>query len=177
LGKTVADRFLSWDNQDKPMAMAQLEAYLMTVAGGGEAPLGAKIHVFQDQGDGTQATGQIACTRANAAGDTVTVAGVTFTEATSPSSAPIKGEFARGASDTTCGSNLADAINAHPRLLGLLTAASVAGTLTLTAVDKGTHGNLIVMSTSDATAFTLTQFASGAKGTVQTQTKTIRCGL
>lgn len=177
LGKSVADNFLTNDNLNPARGLALLENYLAGIVSGATPLNGAKVHVFQDQGDGTQATGSIVCVRANAAGDTVTINGVVFTEATSPSANAIDGQFARGASDTTCAASLAAAINAHPRLKGALTASPSTDTITLTASDKGTHGNLFVMSTSDATAFTLTQFASGAKGTVQTQSKTYRRGL
>lgn len=136
-----------------------------------------KVSVFQDSGDGTAATGNVACVQATVAtGDTLTVAGNVFTVvASSPSADPSQGEFVKGASDTACAANLAAAINASPFLKGMVTAAGSVGNCALTAVDKGTAGNLIVMSAT-GTGFTLTQMASGAKGTVKRQVRTFRRG-
>lgn len=172
---SVASRHVGpYDSPERSIEL--LRAYLARCLSG-QVP-GSKVHVFQDKGDGTQAAGAVACTQANAtAGDTVTVAGVVFTVRASPSTDPALGEFAAGADDTACGANFAAAVNAHPRLKGMLTAVNAAGTVTLTAVDKGLFGNLIKMATSDATAFGLTQFTSGAIGTVQTPFRTFRRGL
>ena len=118
----------------------------------------------------------IACTQANAlAGDTLTIGDASFVVKASPSSDPSKGEFAAGASDTAMGDNLAAAINAHPKLKGLLTAANVTGTVTWTAVEKGLQGNLIRM-TETGTSMALTQPTAGAIGTVQTQARHYRRG-
>src|SRR5574342_144439 len=172
--QTVKERYVG-DHHNPTRSLNLLINYLAAVAGG-SAP--GKVLLFQDSGDGTQAAGNIACTQANAtAGDTVTIAGVVFTVRASPSSEASLGEFAAGASDTAMAANLAAAINAHPALKGVLTAAGSVGNCALTAVDKGTQGNLIVMSTSDATAFGLTQFASGAKGTVKTELRAFRRGV
>lgn len=172
--QTVADRHAGkYDNPTRSIEL--IRDYLARVSSG-LAP--GKVLLFQDKGDGTQAAGVIACTQANAqAGDNVTIAGYVFTVRASPSSEASLGEFAVGASDTTMAANLATAINAHPALKGLLTAAGAVGDCNLTAVDKGLFGNLIRMSTSDATAFGLTQFTSGAIGTVQTQMRVFRRGV
>jgi len=108
---------------------------------------------------GTVPTATIVCTRANAAANyvrfTYGAQTITFTEAT---------DFVRGASDTTCGDNLAAAINANTTLNKLFVAAAVTGTITLTAKFPGTLAHAITMSTDDATAFALTDFASGTVG-------------
>lgn len=170
---SIDEKFIGeWHN---PTEGVELIRQLLERVNSGLQP--GKVHVFLDKGDGTVAAGNVACTRANAAGDTVTIAGIVFTETTSPSSNPLDAQFARGASDTACAANLAAAINAHPALKGMLSAAGAVGDCVVTALDKGLFGNLIVMSTSDATAFGLTQFTSGAKGTVQAQFRTFRRGL
>lgn len=171
--QTIADRHIG--KYDNPaMGVEDIRNLLARVMSGQED---GKVHVFQDKCDGTAATGTIACTQANAtAGETVTIAGVVFTIASSPSTDPARGELAAGASDTAFGDNLAAAINAHPALKGLLTAANAAGTVTITADDKGLFGNLIRMSeTGDA--FVVTNPTNGAIGTVQSFMRTFRRGL
>lgn len=111
---------------------------------------------------GTKSSGTIACTRANASTDSVTftfgAVAITLTEAT---------DFLRGASDTTCGDNLATAINAHAVLKTIMSAAAVTGTVTVTMKIPTSLGHAVTMTTSDATAFGLTQIASGTSGTAQ----------
>lgn len=108
---------------------------------------------------GTLSTGSIACTQANAAGNYVRFTWgaqtITLTEGT---------DFARGASNTTCGDNLATAINAHATLKNIMSAAAVTGTVTLTAKYPTALAHSVTMSTDDATAFGLTAFASGTTG-------------
>lgn len=136
-----------------------------------------KVHLFQDKCDGTAATGTVACTQASAAaGDTYVLAGVTFTVATTPSTDPALGQFAALTSDTIMGDALAAAINAHPALKGLLTAANAAGTVTWTAVDKGLFGNLI-RAAETGNSMVVTQASNGAIGTVQSSMRTFRRGL
>lgn len=139
---------------------------------GGGAP--SKVLVFVDKGDGTAATGTVACTQAAAvAGDTFTLCGVTFTVAASASSDPADGEFEAGADDTAMGDNLAAAINAHPALFGLLTAAAVTGTVTWTLTDKGLQGLLAeAQETGDSMA--VTNPTNGAIGTIQTALRIFR---
>jgi phage tail sheath gpL-like len=59
---------------------------------------------------------------------------------------------------------MAACINANTTLSPHLLASAASGVVTLTAKLKGSLGNLIVMSTSDATAFTLVQPTGGAGG-------------
>lgn len=134
----------------------------------GTGQLQGKVIYAADEADGTAAAQTVACTQANAdAGDTVTIAGVVFTVAASPSSDPADGQFAAGASDTAMGDNLAAAINAHPAIVDMASAANSTGTVTITFRDKGIFANQGALATSDATAFTLgaANFASGAVGT------------
>jgi hypothetical protein len=108
---------------------------------------------------GTLSTGSIVCTQANAAANYVRFTwgglNITLLEGT---------DWLRGASNTTCGDNLAAAINAHSTLKHLMTAVAVTGTITLTAKYTSALAHSITMSTDDATAFALTAFASGTVG-------------
>jgi phage tail sheath gpL-like len=171
---SLADKIMKAPDHGREGIMA-LVRYLESIAGGS---VDAKVFVsLAGSNTGTAGTGTIVCTRANAAGDSVTIGTTVFTEATSPSLDPKLGQFARGASDTTCGDNLAAAINAHPDFRGVLTAADVAGTITLTFADKGLHANQLTMSTTDATAFALTAPTNGAKGTLSNALRCYRRGL
>ena len=171
---SIAQRVIR--NADQPRdGIVCLGNFLHAIAGGS---YDAKVFVALAGSDtGTAGTGTIACTRANASGDTVTIGNVVFTETTSPSAIANLGQFARGADDTACGANLAAAINAHPSLKGFLTAAAVTGTVTLTMVDKGLHANLLNFSTSDATAFAVTSPTNGAEGTLHSQLRIHRKGF
>ena len=111
---------------------------------------------------GTRGTGNIACTRANAANDTITFTygakAVVLTEGV---------DFLRGASDTTCAANLAAAINAHVVLGGLFTALGAVGDCGLTARLPTVLLQDFAITTGDATAFTLTQVTGGTEGAAQ----------
>jgi hypothetical protein len=139
----------------------------------------SKVYLFQDAGDGTAATNEIVCTQANATvGETCSIAGVVFTIVTTPSTNPASGEIAAGASDTAFGDNLAAAINAHPALKGLVTAVNTAGSVAVTAVDKGPQGNLITLAeTGDAFAVSGATLEDGAIGTLKTEAKVYIRGL
>lgn len=110
----------------------------------------------------TFATGNIACTRANAANDTITF---TFGAKTVVLTEGV--DYLRGATDTTCAANLAAAINAHDVLGDLITALGSSGNCGLTAKIPTALAHSITLSTGDATAFTLTAFASGTVGTAE----------
>ena len=136
--------------------------------------LSGKLLYYIDKADGTAAAQTITCTFASAnEGDTATICGVVFTEmvATTPSTDPADGEFAFATSDTVSGDNLAAAINAHPRLKGLVTAVNVTGTVTVTYANKGVFGNNGTISeTGGSMAVGAATFASGAVGTEQEPT-------
>jgi hypothetical protein len=172
--KTLAERVCKrYDLADS--ASTAIATYLTRLVGGNGSAI---VHVALAGPDtGTQGTGTIACVQANAvAGDRVTVQNTHFTVATAPSTNAALGEFARGVSNTEMGANLAAAINAHPALKGAWTAVSVTGTVTVTAVTKGTHANLMNMETTKPTAFTLTQVSNGAKGTLFNELRSYRLG-
>lgn len=133
---------------------------LLMRGAGGITPMNMWLSVLDSTA--ALATGNVACTRANAAGDyvrfTFGAQVYTLTEGT---------DFLRGASDTTCAANLAAAINAHVVLGGLITALGASGDCGLTMkVPTQLAGN-VVISTDDATAFGLTQFTGGTAGAAQ----------
>jgi hypothetical protein len=111
------------------------------------------------RGVGARATASILITHANVtAADTVTIGGIVFTAVASGATG---NQFNIGADATADAVNLAAAINANAVLAGRIVAASQgAGVLLLTfaGIDPAT-APLILLATSDATAFTLTQAA------------------
>ena len=115
---------------------------------------------------GTAATGNIACTQANAATDTITFTyggkTVVLTEGASGENG-----FARGASNTACAANLAACINAHPILSPLFTALGSVGNCGLTAKMPTCLLHDFALTTSDGTAFTFTQMTGGTEGAAQ----------
>lgn len=114
----------------------------------------------------TASTGNIACTQANAAGDTITF---TYGAKTVVLTEGASGEngFARGASNTTCAANLAACINAHSILGPLITALGSVGNCGLTANLPTCLLQDIAMTTSDGTAFAFTQLTGGNEGAAQ----------
>lgn len=157
----------------RPVSSVELlRQYLEKVNAGG-AP--AKVYVFMDKGDGTAATGTVACTQASAVDgtDVLTLCGVAFSVVASPSSDPALGQFSKGASDDEMGTNLAAAINAHPALKGMLTAENSSGTVTWTLTDKGVFGNQ-ARATEVGNSMVVTNPTNGAIGTIQTSLKVYR---
>lgn len=120
---------------------------------------------------GAYSTSQIVCTQANAAGNyvrwTYGSLTITLTEGT---------DFARGASDTACGDALEDAINNHAVLGSLYTAVNTTGTVALTAKVPTSLMHDVALSTDDATAFALTQAASGTEGAAKWFLQHLRVG-
>jgi phage tail sheath gpL-like len=113
------------------------------------------------------ASAAIAVTYANVdADDTVTIGGVTLTAKASGANGTT--QFNKETDAATTAENLADCINANTTLSSQVTAVAATGTVSLTAIHEGAEGNLIVLSTSDGTAFGLTQFSGGSDGTTKT---------
>lgn len=127
-----------------------------------------KLLYHIDRADGAQATNDVTFTAASGVdGDTVTVCGIVLTARTSPSLDVAKGEFGIGATDTETAVNFKNAVNSHPLLDGLVSAANTAGVVDLTITEGGLHGNLGTLATSNAVfaAVGAATFASGAAGT------------
>ena len=107
---------------------------------------------------------EIEVTYANVdAEDTVSIGGVVLTAKASGANGTT--QFDKETDATVTAENLAACINANTTLSPQVTAVAASGTVTLTAVHEGAAGNLIVLATSDATAFGLTQFSGGSDGT------------
>ena len=171
--QTIQERYLG--RYDSPRRALELLRTLLAALEGGTQV--GKVQVFIDKGDGTRATGTIACTQASFVNgtDVLTLADATFSCVASPSSDPSKGEFSALTSNTVTGDALAAAINAHPKLKGLLTAANAAGTVTWTVTEKGLQGNL-VRATETGNGMVVTNPTNGAIGTIQAQARHFRRG-
>lgn len=110
------------------------------------------------------AAGAVALTYANIdADDTVTICNTVLTAKASGANGTT--QFNKETSATVTAVNLAAAINANTTLNKQVVASiAVAGTVIVTALQKGVVGNGLALATSDATAFALTAFAGGAGG-------------
>ena len=138
-----------------------LVALLERVLGGAEP---ARVYCAIDSGDGTAGTCTITCTDANyTAGETLTIAGVTFTIVEAESADPTVAltQLVAQGSDALSGTDLKEKINLHSSLKGMVTATdNGAGVVTLTFKDKGMHSKLCHLSeTGDA--FAVTQPTNG----------------
>lgn len=104
-----------------------------------------------------RATATITCVFANTdADDTVGIGGVVFTAKTSGASGD--NEFNLGSDNATMTANLLAKIQAHPSLLGLLTATAVSNAITLSFdVAPRVAVGLCALTTSDADGLVITQ--------------------
>jgi hypothetical protein len=96
------------------------------------------------------------------ADDTVTVANTVLTAKASGANGTT--QFNKETDATVTATNLAACINANTTLNKFVSASSAAGVVTITSLVKGVVGNGLALATSDATAFALVAFASGAGG-------------
>lgn len=93
--------------------------------------------------------------------DTGVVAGVTFTAKTSGATG---NQFNISSTPGTQAANMVAAFNASASLVGLVTAANVAGVITLTASVPGAIGNLLVTTSAWTNVAVTTSFATAATG-------------
>ena len=106
-----------------------------------------------------RASASIVITHANLSdGDTITLGSEIFTAKASGASGD--NQFNIGASSTADGDALIAKINAHPKLIGIVSGSNASGTITLTYACDPRLALLVQLATSDATAFALTQPAS-----------------
>lgn len=122
------------------------------------------IWVWVTDDAGALPAGNIACTQANAATDTITFTFGTLTIVLTEGATTAEG-FARGASNTSCALALATTINAHPVLGGILTAVPSVGNCAITSKIPGLAMQSLALTTSDGTAFAFTQLTGGTAGT------------
>ena len=141
-------------------ALINASILMQSLASGSQSGV---VDIQTSSTDPVAASGTITLTYANLdATDTVTIGGQVIT--CRASGAVAGTEFNKETDATVSAANLAVAVNANTTLSKHITATSALGVVTLTAKMKGSIGNLIVMSTSDATAYALVQMASGAGG-------------
>jgi hypothetical protein len=120
-----------------------LTNFLSGIATGSESPESStsplSVHLSV-QGQATRASGTITFTGASTANDTVIINGATFTCVASGATGD---QWVPGATATTSAANLAAAINASVTALvaGYVTAANVAGVLTVYSAFYGIAGN------------------------------------
>lgn len=121
------------------------------------------IDIHASSTDPVAATSTITITHANVANaDTTTILGQVITAATSGNGTT---SWTIGADATADGVAMAACINANTTLSKYVTATAAAGVVTLTAVQKGSIGNVFATSTtSKGTAFAFVQWASGTGG-------------
>lgn len=111
-----------------------------------------------------QASATVTCASVQAA-DTVTVAGVVLTAHAVTNTGV---NFALGASDAACATNLAAAINRQTTLKEWVIAEANSAVVTIRSLVKGQIGNAITLTTSDGTKLAATgsgRLASGTGGT------------
>jgi hypothetical protein len=138
----------------------------------GLSPAGGSFASGKDSTSAVTATA--ALTHANiAADDTITIAGCVFTW---KASASTESEVTIGANVTADGDNLVAKVNAHSKLLGLVTASNNAGTVTVTYLVPPRIAVLMLLDTSDGNSATLTQPSSTTTITNVTATRTYALG-
>jgi hypothetical protein len=93
--------------------------------------------------------------------DTCVIASVTLTAKTSPASAS---QFLRGVSNIADGAALAACINAHPSLMGIVSASSANGVVTVSAFANGTIGNGIPLAGTAVRLVASSPFLIGGTG-------------
>lgn len=135
------------------------------LSGGASGVYPINVMISVTDGTGVGPTRSIACTQANAAGDTLTLTYGTLTSVLTEGAAGPNG-FDRGASNAETAINLAARINTHPIWGSAFVATiGVAGTVTITGKVPGTAVQTLNITTNDATAFAIAAFTPGTDGT------------
>jgi phage tail sheath gpL-like len=142
----------------RELAGLKLEDY-MKKATSGTRPVSVKTQV-----NAAKATGTITLS-SHVATDTVTVNGITFTCVASGATG---NQYNVGGSDTITGDNLVTALLANATLAAMITAANVAGVVTLTALNPGALGNAITLAISAHGSVSAARMAGGTNGDTET---------
>lgn len=104
-----------------------------------------RLRIAIDDSIGVAASGTVACTQASCvAGDKFWLDKILFT-AVSGTADPTLGQYSILTDNTAVGASLAAAINGYAPCRGRFTATASTGTVTITAVEKGTIGNTLRM--------------------------------
>jgi phage tail sheath gpL-like len=138
-----------------------LANYLQALASGSEK---GTVYAHSSSSDPVAASATVTCATVSA-DDTVTIGATTLTAKASPSG---ENEFSQAGSDGADGDSLASKINAHSVLSKVVSASSDgAGVVTITALQRGSAGNSIALTSSNGTRLACTgsgKLASGAGG-------------
>lgn len=166
LVRLIIDSDLSADGFKSvcPLAMGGLDAansfvdYVSALTGGNQmADLSFKVGAVQ-------ATATITSTGTAANNQTMTLANQTITAKTSGAVAA-DGEFNISGTVATQAASIAAAINAMPELSGIVTATSLLGVVTVTAVVPGLVGNGLQIADVDLANVAVAAFSGGTDGT------------
>lgn len=142
-------------------AAVNLQNYIGALCGGLQAAsLSIKVGAVK-------ATGTITSTGTAANNETMTICGQTLTAKTS-GAVPASGEFNISGTVATQATNIAAAINAVPALVGVCSAVSLLGVVTVTAAVPGLIGNGLVMVDVNLANVAVSGFANGSDGTSYT---------
>lgn len=144
-------------------ALIKLARYVFAIVSGKAHGSGTTV-AMSNQSTSVAATGTVTLASA-LANDTVTIGNVVFTAVTGT---PTSSQFKVGVSDTADALSLATQINAKATINTHVSAASALGVVTITALDLGTVGNLLQLSSSNNSRLAVVAMASGADATVTT---------
>ncbi len=147
-------------NTDARRSFDGLSSYMAAIAGG--VYQGAMVETT----GAVQATATMTSTGTATDSETASVANQTLTAKTTGAD-PTMGEFNISGTVATQAANIAHAINSVAALVGVVTATSALGVVTITAVAPGTVGNGLQISEA-LTNVTATAFSGGANGHVYT---------
>lgn len=133
--------------------------------------LGARVRLAVEDSTPTAATASVVMDQANAtAGDWIAINGVKYTVVAGAATAA-SGQFSKDTSATAMGDSFVLALAAYPPNAPVATGSNAAGTVTLTAVEKGTQANSYLITESDAAGGfdSIVQFSGGRDaGSLQT---------
>jgi phage tail sheath gpL-like len=107
--------------------------------------------------------------------DAITIGTQTFTFSSTPANE--NQVEVDGASDTADAAALAAAINAHSVMGQIVSASSALGVVTITALQKGVVGNMIALSSADATITASAATLTGGTGGACSASVTYSAGL
>lgn len=167
--QTAKDLLLKPSSKPR-QAMVWLERFFGAVSLGNRS---AKIVAQVNTGDAVAATGTVTLASLVAA-DTITVGTQVFTSSASPSG---NNQFLSTGGDTAVAAAATAKINAHPSLVGVVSATSAAAVITLTAAQTGLIGNQIGIAISAHGSVSAAKLTGGTNPTTTSAASTFRCGV